>query len=178
MSEWKSSTPGEKLELQGRYASFLKDQGELYEDKQIPFVAEDLEFLSKKRKWFMIIWLSVLSIVVIFAIITLIYHDYFGKDAFPNLMWLVVAIAGSGYFFIAHLNKSLKIKEKRVIKGVITEKRMIDKKGCFLELSLKAELFQVWPEDYGKLTLGDIIAIEILSDDIYVKRKVTLVGKL
>lgn len=177
MSEWQSSTPKEMQVFQERYAAVVREKGELYEDGVVPLAAEDFEFLLRKRKVFKTIWLAAFSAVGLFTISTLIFKDYFGSSAFPNLMFLVIAIGGAGIMFLVHLNKPLKFKVKRVIKGVITEKRMVDQKGCFLQISLK-ELVQVWPADYKRLSLGDVVVIDILSDDIYVKRRVTQVGKV
>ena len=51
------------------------------------------------------------------------------------------------------------------------------KGGCYVEFSMKL-IIHIMPEDYKILTLGDIVKMEMLSDDIYMRRKVVIEGKI
>ena len=106
----------------------------------------------------------------------------FGYDELENgsylpLVLLMMLIFGWRQIMMGYFDKAMKFKVKRLIRGVITSKQSLNKKGCFVEFSMKL-IIQMMPGDYKILVLGDIVRMEMLSDDVYMKRKVIVEGKI
>ena len=82
-----------------------------------------------------------------------------------------------GGFVINNYNQMLQISEKRVIKGVVTEKQMVEKDCCFIVISMNLRI-QILLEEYKTLTVGDIIRMEMTSDDPLVRKQVVVEGRI
>ena len=73
-------------------------------------------------------------------------------------------------------NKALKDKEKRVIHGVITN---MNRKGRNLNIEFSRKLtIPIQPDDYKTLKLGDIVRMEMLANELSIKRKFVIEGKI
>jgi hypothetical protein len=84
--------------------------------------------------------------------------------------------------FLRQLTNALSLNRKRVVSGVDTSKMKLTKKrgqaaGCYFEISGRHK-FQVWPGDYKDTELGDIVRIEMVTDDMLIRRVVVKVGKM
>jgi hypothetical protein len=176
-SYWKSSTEKEKALIRSRYEDYVKNHGHLFEDRITVIDPAEVEDIARtKRKYQRN--LAILYAVLITGFGIAVYFGGLPKGAdWIRLLILLVAPMIFGMMLIKKIERVLQYQEVRLVKGVITEKFMVEKKGCFIDLSLQLKL-QIMPDDYKLISLGDIVTIQILSDDIYVRRKVTKTGNI
>ncbi|CAN5559272.1 hypothetical protein BH10BAC4_BH10BAC4_20720 [soil metagenome] len=184
MSNWVSSTEAENKLILSKYEAYVKEHGELFEDGLVALTEADaVEARDRKRRFEKIFWM-VFAAIAAFVVAALIFgRDQLSSGNYLEIVGLIGAPLIFRYTMVSEFNNALNRREKRVVKGVVTEKQMVEKNnrkgenGCFIVISGRSR-FQVLPEVYKTLSLGDIIQTEMLSDDIYMKKKVTVIGKI
>lgn len=179
MFNWKSSPSQENKAMRKRYDAFLQQHGELYNDSVEPLTQADILDIEKRKRKLKKIWYFLLSLSGVIALAYLLFPPYSPEDML-NVVWLLGVVGVGGALLVRHFNNALKYNEKRVIKGVITAKvamKYDEDHGCYVEMSGR-EKFKISPKDYRKCELGEIISIEMLTDDATIKRKVVKLGKI
>ena len=170
-----------------RYKKVKENHGDLFEKNIQTIGAEETESIRKrKQKALRRVYLVGVAFVLVIGFLTVIepaeIRQPEGLEIF-EVFFFAAGIFGFWYFTKKNFDRILELKEKEVIKGVITDKvrateiRDSEEGALFFELS-QQEMVQVWSDDYKKYTLGDCVQIEILSDDVLVKRKVFKTGQL
>jgi hypothetical protein len=174
---WKSRTRRENEAAQSRYKTFVEQQGELFEDKKEPLTQEDIQDIERRKKRLdrhcLIGIVAVVALATFFLIITPTpnYVEDFGFVLFWGFI-----IGGMRYIVHRQFDKALTANQKRVVQGVITAKIYTDYKWYF-EMSNKVRI-QARKADYKKHRAGDILRIEMLSEDVYTNRKLVKLGTI
>src|SRR5689334_14624394 len=138
MWNWTSSSSQENDAIREKYNSFVQHHGELFEDKIEPLSEEDIGVLSKRKRNISTIWYVAMVIAVVICLVFVAFAPIVKvSDAF--YMTLFVSMIGlAGWMFLRQLRNALRSNEKRIVKGVITSKMMLNKDrkqrgGCYFE---------------------------------------------
>ncbi|MES1182108.1 MAG: hypothetical protein ABUL44_04865 [Flavobacterium sp.] len=175
---WKTSTAEQRAEIQARYAAYASIYGELFEDKEVALTDEELEDVASRKSKFLRTWLIIFIAVMVFVSAALIFgYKGLKSEDYAGIVILVIGVLSFRAIKVGQFNNALKFREKRVVRGVITLKQMVKNEGCFVEFSRKLYI-QILPEAFKTLSLGDIVRMEMLSDDVYMKRKVVIEGRI
>lgn len=173
--------------ISARYREMRDTRGDLFEKSIQPISGEELVEI-KIRKVNALRRIAFITVPFILFVGVLIWLEpaetrFANPMAIFEMALVFILIFGWVYFTNRNFNRILQTKEKEIVKGVITKKVVVEEKrdsetgAAFFELSLQ-EMVQVSSSDYRKYALGDCVQIEILSDDIHVKRKVFKTGEL
>jgi hypothetical protein len=145
-----------------KYKNLMQTKGDLFEMTVQPIGAEEIQTIkSRKQKALRRIYFITTPVVAL--TIFLISREP-AETRLQNPMeifeMLIVAtlVGGWWYFTNRNFNRILNSREKQVIKGVLTDK--------------------VNSRDYHKYELGDCLQIEILSEDIWINRKIVKTGNI
>lgn len=170
-----------------KYKNLMQTKGDLFEMTVQPIGAEEIQTIkSRKQKALRRIYFITTPVVALtIFLISREPAETRLQDPMEILEMLFVAILVGGwwYFTNRNFNRILNSREKQVIKGVLTDKiaavdkRDSDDSAAFFEISLR-ELVQVNSRDYHKHELGDCLQIEILSEDIWINRKIVKTGNI
>jgi hypothetical protein len=174
-------------EVVDRYNNMKATKGDFFE-KSVQRIEEAELDTIRKRKRKALLRIYIVVIVFFSAIGFFIWLEPADKRLqdpmeFFEFMFVAILAGGFWYFTNKNFNNVLAYREKRVIKGVLTnkiaavERRDNDGGAAFFEISMQ-ELVQVSSSQYHKHTLGDCLQIEILSDDMMLKRKIIKMGSL
>ena len=183
MWNWKSSSPNENQAIQERYAALAMQHGEIFENKIESLTDDDLLDIEARKLKLSITWYVGSGVALGFVSAFILLSSPTILEIIFAIGLVAITVIGTRILLFRQLNEVLKSSEKRVIKGVITAKVIMRTKrkeirnGCYFEIS-NTDKFQVWPDDYRKCDLGEIIRIEKLSEDIYIRPKVVKLGKI
>src|SRR6185503_19909625 len=189
-ANWVSSSEPERKLAEQKYQDLVRAHGELFEDAMVMMTEEDKLETRRRKQRFTRIWAAATGVIFLFVASALIFGiESLGPGNFFQLGGLILAPLLFGWVIISQFNRALKIKKKRVVKGVVTDKQMVnddegkvnkrkdDSNGCYIVLSMRYR-FQSLPEVYKTLDLGEIIQVEMLSDEIFIKKNVKKLGNI
>jgi hypothetical protein len=174
---WKSKTMRENEAAQSRYKTFVEQQGELFEDKHEPLTQEDILDIEKRKRKLdkrCIIGLVAAITLAVFFLVIDPTPDFVEEFGFV-LFWGFI-IGGMRYIVYRQFNQALTSNKKRVVQGAITAKIYTDYKYYF-EMSNRIKV-QARKRDYKNYKAGDILRIEMLSEDVYTNRKIVKMGEI
>jgi hypothetical protein len=187
MSDRIRQEQAERASIVEQYQKIKNTKGDLFDMSVQPIEEDELQSIrSRKRKALRRIYI----IAGCFALAITFFISREPAETRPQdpleiiEMLLVATLAGGWWWFTnKNFDRILSLREKTVIKGVVTdkisatEKRDSEGAAAFFEISLQ-ELVQVSARDYHKYAVGDCLQIEILSDDMMINRKVIKTGRL
>jgi hypothetical protein len=175
----------QQRKVEGAYTDLLQTGADLFENSTQEISQEEIDLLKHRKKKANRIWLIlVLCFAVPFGILAILSGNPFAEGNLEEtigLPFLVIGIFGYRYLMNRNYNAILSCKEKQVLKGVVTNKHTVvlrkndDEAGCFLELSLQMAV-QVGYTEFKSTQIGDVVQIDVFSDDIAIKPIVTKRG--
>lgn len=174
-----------QIKVEESYRALLESGTALFESSLQEISQEEIDDLTQRKKKTNRTWIAVaLGIgVPLIAVTFLAGSPVTGENMVElvGLFFLAIGLLAYWYWRNKNYNAVLSFKEKRVLKGVVTNKYNAVKRkndeeaGCFLELSLHM-VVQVWPKEFKLVRVGDIVQIDIFSNDFGIKPNVTKRG--
>jgi hypothetical protein len=170
------SSESELAEILARFDSYAGVHGDLFEDSDEPLTPEDTVDAAIRRKRFS----KRFGILYACGMACVGAGLIFGKRPQGGDYFYIIMLVGAPLIYrmmiMSGFNDALKSKEKRVSHGVITN---MQKKGKGLGIEFSRKLtISILPEDYKTLKLGDIVRMEMLANELYIKRKFVIEGKI
>ncbi len=174
MSFFSNNPPKEFLQI---YTSFTNKHGNLFVQKMAPMTEADLAPVIKNDRFTRKITFPVF---ISFAIAASCFSLYL----FITAQWLYavgILMASVGLIFFAYYLKTyyaelLNQKEKIILTGIVFRKRKL-RDSILISISDQLEIV-VEDEDAKKLRLGDVVEIECLSLERYIKNSVLIKGSI
>jgi hypothetical protein len=167
-----------RLRVRAQYEKFVKDRGELFEKLSLPMDNDDRSEVKKKQR-LVALFLAPLLLIIISIALYFVWEGSTMNYLFLGFPGAVVVLTVINYF---NYESILKENNKNIVRGVLTDKQKIDDGDTVdydFELSNK-ETIGVSRSDFKKFSLGDILEIQLLSEQnsLSLKTKIKLLGTI